>query len=425
MDYEKYDLSSYNLHIIKTKKFKTIIVLVNFKKPITKDEVTIRNLLPLVLLQSNKKYPTKRLLNIAAEKLYGIEVNINEQTLGNYGIVSFALTMINEKYTEKGMQEKSLSFLFDILFNPHIENEAFNSKSFNIVKNNFKSKLYSIKDDTKQYSIIRMLEELDNESPLSFRVGYLDDLEKITPEDLYEYYQKMLKSDKIDIYVLGDIESYEIKKIFLKHFKINTIKKRKENLIIVHKKYRKRIKKIKEYERINQAKLSIGCKLIRLSDYEKKYVFPIFCKILGGPGASKLFINIREKNSLSYYITSIYRMADNLLLIISGINNENFEKTLQLIKKELHDMVKGNISDEELENAKKDMISVIQDIEDIPVRVINSYALMNLVGLDDFEERKKKYFKVTKEELKQVAKKVKMDTVFLLYGDEKSGEEEN
>ena len=87
-----------------------------------------------------------------------------------------------------------------------------------------------------------------------------------------------------------------------------------------------------EKEKIKQVKLSIGCKLINLTDYERKYVLPIYANILGGPSYSKLFNNVRIKNSLAYYVASTYINADNLLLIYSGINIEHFNKTLNLIK---------------------------------------------------------------------------------------------
>jgi hypothetical protein len=81
-----------------------------------------------------------------------------------------------------------------------------------------------------------------------------------------------------------------------------------------------------------------------------------------------------------------------------------------------------DITDEEIDSAKKDMISIIKDIEDSPERIVNSYSLMNLLGLDSFDTRKKHFNEVTKEDIKRVAKKIKMDTIFLLYGDDKDEE---
>ena len=59
MNYEYLDMGAYHLHFIKTKKFKTITVEVNFRRKIKKEEITIRNLLKAVLLTTNKNFKTE------------------------------------------------------------------------------------------------------------------------------------------------------------------------------------------------------------------------------------------------------------------------------------------------------------------------------------------------------------------------------
>jgi predicted Zn-dependent peptidase len=420
-----YDMSSYNLHVIKTDKFKTIKILIGFRRLIKKEELTIRNFLKLILLQSTKKYPTKRLLSIEAEKLYGLELSMVSNRIGKYDLMGIELTMLNEKYTEKGILEKSLNLLFELIFNPNVDNGAFDTKSFNIVKNIYSSQINSVKDDPQYYSIIRMLEEMDKNEPYAYRLGYIDDLEKIDEKNLFEYYESVIKSDAVDIYVLGDVDAEEIKNAFKDHFKVNTIKKNKESVFIEHTKIRSRIKKITEKEDVKQAKLVIGCKLSSLTDFERKYVMSLYNSILGGPSYSRLFQNVREKHSLAYNVWSVYRGSDNMLIIYAGIDYQKFDQAFKLVKKEMNSILKSDVTDDELDNAKKDLISVIKHIEDTPGQVINAYQLMNLVGLDDLETRKKNYLKVTKDDIKRVAKKIKMDTVFLLYGDEIDEENSN
>ncbi|MGI6329728.1 MAG: EF-P 5-aminopentanol modification-associated protein YfmF [Bacilli bacterium] len=414
MKYQRFDLNAYNLHILKTKRFKTISLLINFKRPIVKEEVTIRSFLPLILLNSTNQYQTKRKLSIETENLYGVDISYNQRRLGNYALISFNMSLLKEKYTEPGMFKKSLFFLFDILFNPNVSNEAFDSEVFSIVKNEFVSSLKALKDNTMQYGLVKMLEEMDKKAPYSYRVGYLEDVEKITEKDLYNYYQEMLKSDEIDVFILGDIDVNETKRIFKEYFLIKTIKKERQKLFIEHQTYRKRLKKVIEHQKIKQAKLSMGLKIMKLTDFEKKYVMTLYANILGGPSYSKLFKSIREKNSLAYYVFCRYNLADSLLLIGSGINQDSFDKVIRLIKKEIQNIIKGDITEAEINNVKKDIISVIESIEDSPTRTINAYLLKVLLGLDDFSLIKRNYEKVSKEDLIKVGKKIKIDTVHLL-----------
>ncbi len=416
MKYLTYNLHSYNLHFIKTDKFKTISMLVNFKRPLKKEEVTIRNFLALMLMQSSKNYPNRRLLAIKAEHLYDPNIAVIHRRLGNYSLLSFSLAMLNEAYTEPKMYEKTFAFLMEIIFNPHLKDKAFDAKSFKIVKNMYSSSLKSIKDDPQKYSLIRMLEEMDIKAPYAFRDGYLEDIKKITPKTLKTYYNEVINNDELDIFILGDLDLNEIKRMLKEKIKINTIKRFKGDLVINHQQHRLRIKKVNEEEKIRQSKLSIGCKLINLTDFEQKYIMPLYANILGGASYSKLFATVREKHSLAYYIKSVYIKADNLLLIYSGINKDNASKVLSLIKKEMNEIAKGNIKDSELDKAKKSILSQLDDVFDYPNQIINTYLLISLLKLDDLKTQIKKYQEVTIADLKRVAKKIKMDTVFLLYG---------
>ena len=132
MNYKKYTNNAYNLHLIKTDKFKSILIKINFKRKVKKEDVTYRNLLSKALLQSTNKYKTSRELEIMTEELYGFYMNAESFLSGNYILTSFTANFLNEKYTEKGMNEKSLQFLLDFIFEPDVTNKSFNN--FDIVK---------------------------------------------------------------------------------------------------------------------------------------------------------------------------------------------------------------------------------------------------------------------------------------------------
>ena len=91
MNYEKYSYGAYNLHIINTNKFKTIKVTVNFRAKSLEDEVTIRNILKMILLNSCKDYPKEKDLIIESENLYDLKVSSLSSRVGNYSILSFNL----------------------------------------------------------------------------------------------------------------------------------------------------------------------------------------------------------------------------------------------------------------------------------------------------------------------------------------------
>ena len=180
MKYVKKRFNSYNLHMIKTDRFKTITVDLIFRKKITKEEITKRNVLADMLTFSSKKYPTRRAMAIEQQDLYACEVDFSCYRLGNYYNTDFSLLCLNEKYTEKGTFEQTIKYLADIIFNPNVTNNRFDTKSFNIIKANTIKQIASIKEDTRKYSLVKMLEKMDPKATYALHgFGYLEDLEKI------------------------------------------------------------------------------------------------------------------------------------------------------------------------------------------------------------------------------------------------------
>lgn len=414
------DLGSYNLHFIKTDIFKTITMKVIFHTPIIKEDITKRNILSDILLQSTKEYKTRRDLTIKSEDLYAADIYTSNQRVGNYIMTSFILQTLNDKYTEENNFEESIKFLHEIIFNPDVEEERFKEDKLELVKSNATLALNSIKEDAANYSLIRMSEAYDKTSPISYRMtGYLEDLDKITEENLYEYYERMLDNDYVDIFILGDINEKELLPIIKKYFKFKKVKKRKASYYLPNKKPRKRRLFAKETTKNSQSKLAIACPITKMTDYEKNYSLLLANIILGGTGDSKLFKEVREENSLCYTIRSNYNRLDNLMVINAGIDNVNFDKAVELITKNVQDMKKGKFTDSDINVAKEFYKTSAESLMESPSRIINEVLTEEILGVEPLSERVRKIEKVTKKDIIRACKKINMDTVFLLEGGNK------
>lgn len=417
MNFETINMGSYNLHLIKTNRFKTITIDVDFYREIRKEEITKRNLIKMLLLDSSKDYKTEKELIIESEELYDIKVSSSISRIGNFSNLSFQTKFLNEKYTEEDMNKESIVFFLDLIFNPYV----IDGKFVNVEKqkNKLRQEIDSIKDNKVRYSILKLMEKMKGK-PYSYNTfGYIDDLDEINGKNLYEYYEKILKEDQIDIFVLGDFDPYKIKEIFKEYFKISTFKKENKNIIALELENRKRLVRYREYANVNQAQIAILCNLKDLTDFERKYVIKLYNELLGGNSNSMLFNTVREKNSYCYYINSTAKAYDNILIINSGVEQKNIDKCIKLIKKCLKDIRDGKIKEEDIESARNTIISGIKSASDNPMGVINGYFSRILVGSDDEEERINKFNKVTKEDIIKVSKKVSLHTILTL---EKEGE---
>ncbi len=418
MKEECIDLKYGKLHLIKTDKFRTIEVKVLFKDIIKKEEITKRNFLTDYLILTTKKYNTRKKLAIKIGELYSLFLSSYNTRIGNYYITRFNMSLLDPKYTEDLMLEESFDLLHEVIFEPNFTNKKANRDYFNIVKNNLESSITTITENPRAYANLRMLENMNINKPYAYNtLGYLEDLEKISESNLVEYYEEFINKSLIDIYVIGDIDFKKVKEIVLEKLNFKTIKKERSSIYITHDKITSRVRKVIEERNYNQSKLSIGCKINSLTEFERKYVINLYNMILGGGFNSKFMKILREKKSLAYYINSNVNKADNLLIIQSGISYENFDKVIRGIKKIMKSISEGHVSDIELEEAKIEYLSILEETYDNIDNIVENYIASNLLDLDNYETKKEMIKKVSREDIININKKIYPSVIYLLKGD--------
>lgn len=411
------DLGSYKLHLINTDKFKTITIKVLFHTPIKKEEITKRVLVTNLLLQSSKKYDSRRKLTIESEDLYSAEIGIGNQRLGNYITTSFNLQVLMDKYTEENNLEKSILFLNEIIFNPDVDNKSFKKEKVDFVKHDLMVKLNSIKETPSGYASIKLGEMFDSKSPFSYRIiGYIDDIDKIDEYNLYESYLEMINNDYVDIFVVGDFDNKEMLTLIKKYFKFKKIKKPKKSYILKNR--NPRLKRYFSKEEIDnsQSILAIANPVYRLTKYERDYALPLGNLIFGGGADSKLFKDVREANSLCYTIRSWFNKIDNMIIIKAGIDKVNYTKVINIISKKLDEMKKGKFSEDDINSVKQELINGLESLDEDENAIINDVISSEILDLDDVKTRIETIKKVKKSDIVKAFRKVHMDTVFLLEG---------
>ena len=416
MEYKKIERKNYNLNIIKTDRFKTLTFRIYFRNKIKKEEITLRNMLTRFLVYSTDTYPTKRDIIFKCQDLYAAEVYTSSNMAGSKNVISFTLSILNEKYTEKGMLEESIKFLSDVIYHPNFNNDDLYNAAYTFLYNQYERNITGYKEHKSSYSIMRMYEEMNDNKPYNYReIGYLEDLKKLNKKKLVDYYNKILNDSIVDVYVIGDV-SLDIADLIDKYFTFNEVKNRKFDCIIEHSKLPEKIRVVKEKDDNSQSKLAIACKIKKLTDFERNYVANIYNLILGGSSESKFFQIIREKNSLAYYANSSINKLDNIMVIKAGISKRNYNKVIRLIKKLMKDMTLGKFSEEDIKVAKENYISMLNEIEDNPEAIIDTYTAVEIFGLGDIEARKEEILKVEKSDIVKFSKKVGIDIIYLLEG---------
>ena len=416
MEYICYNMNAYNLHIVNTKKFKTITVDICFREKINKDEITLRNLLKEIMVNASYDYPSERELIKATEELYDLKLLTSTYRIGNYNFLSMKIRFLNEKYTEKGMNYASIKLLLDLIFKPKLDAD------FEKCKNKIEKSILSLNDNKVKYAISKLLEST-KDMPYSYNFyGNIEELNKIKKKKKKKCYENLLTNDIIDIFVVGEVNPEEIKNIFKENFKVKTFHKVDNKVIVKELTPRAKTNIIREQDDINQIQLTILCSLNSITEYERKYVSLVYSEMLGGSANSILFDTVREKNSYAYYVNSIIKPYDNNMIIYSGIHEDNEKEVIKLIKKCLKDITKGKFNDEIFQSSKNTIISSLKASLDNPIGIINNCLSNILVSSPTIEEKIKIIEKITKEEVINFSKKITIHTIYILEG---SNEENN
>lgn len=409
------------IHKIETNQFKTNLYAVFLATPLKRENVTKDALIAAVLRRGTKNIISQDKISKELEEMYGASFDCGIEKTGDNHIIKFYLEALNEEFLpeKEELTQKCINILLDIVTNPFVENNGFKQEYVDGEKENLKQIINGKIDNKARYSLDRCVEEIFKGEPYGlYKYGYVEDLEKITPQNLYEYYKELIKNCKIDIYYSGIFDNDNTEKIIEKRLQENNIESRNAEYVInnemTEKKQKSETKTVEESMDVTQGKLVLG---LQIDDNNKnsRFAASVYNAILGGGANSKLFQNVREKNSLAYTASSSYIRTKNVILVHCGIDIDKYEKALETIKEQIEDMKKGNFTDKDIEDAKKLIISSVKSIsaeQDTEITYDYGQELSNEhTTIKDYQQNIEQ---VKREQIVDIANKININTIYFL-----------
>ncbi len=420
MKYNEIDIKKgIKLHTIKTEKFKTNLIAVMLTTKLDRKNITKNALIPAVLRRGTKFMQTQEEINKKMEDMYGASFDCGLDKTGDNQILKFYMETVNNEFLPQdaeNMIKSSIEKIFEIIFNPYLENGVFKKEYVEQEKENIKQIIDGKIDSKARYALDRCIEEMYKNEPFGlYKFGYVEDLKDINEKNLYEYYLELIKTCKIDIYISGIVDE-NIHNIIKQNENIEKLEERKPDFkeFELVKKENEEAKEIQESMEVTQGKLIIGLD-VNILDKDARYKIMIYNSLLGGSANSKLFQNVREKASLAYTASSSYYRFKNNIFINCGIDIPNYQKALEIIKKQIEDMKNGDFTDEEIENAKNGIIASIKTIDDEQDTEITYYFGQELSGTKtSLEEYIENIQKINKADVLEVAKQISINTIYFL-----------
>lgn len=407
------------LHSIKTDKFKTNLLSVFLTVPLSKETVTYNALIPAVLRRGTANLKSQEEISIELENMYGATFDCGIEKTGDNQILKFYLEMVNDEFLPNQEQtlKKGINLLLDIIFNPLVENNQFKEEYVKSEKENLRKIIDAKIDNKDRYAFDRCIEEMYKNTTYGlYKYGYTENLEKITNKNLYEQYIKLIQTAKIDIFVSGDINEEEITNNIQENYNLNRLQKRPDIHIMGNLKTNNSNspKIIEEKMDVTQGKLVIGTD-VNYNEENNKYKISLYNVILGEGATSKLFQNVRERESLAYTARSNYIRQKGNIYIRCGIEIPNYEKAVAVIEEQLEDMKNGKFTEEDIENAKKYIIAGLKTTKEEQDSEVSYYFGQEISGeYTSFEEYENEIKKVTKQDIENVAKSISINTIYFL-----------
>lgn len=415
-----------NIYKIQDEKFKSIYLALNYIMPVNRVENSQNALLGSVLGKVCNKYKSQKEIEKYLYSLYGAAFNVNIEKLGDLYNIEFKIEFINKKFLPKNkdVSDECIKFLYDIIYDPYLINEEFEKNIVSREKEAILNRIKERKDDKLRYSVQKMEEILCPDEAFGMNLyGDEEIIEKVTSKDLYKRYLDVINNSCIMVLVSGNLDGYEnietkIKNVFENklndNISLDTLRYNTSNNRILED-----VEEVREVQDTTQSVLSIG---LRIKDFsmDEYFAFNVYNTILGGTPSSKLFQNVREKESLAYTVRSRYYRFKPIFVIYAGIQLENYEKAKKVIIDQIEDMKNGKISDIEFESAKESLLADLLEWNDSKI-ALAKMKITNLVAFlnDDMtiEKMREKVREVTIQDVIDVAQKVSVQKIFLLGGE--------
>ena len=409
-----------------TDRFKTGILSVNLVVPLA-GNVAEKSLLPSLLCASCAEYPDLLSLNRKLAELYGAELTPSASKHGENLVLRITMTMIGDRFALDGesISVECARLLCKALFEPNVENGAFRPDEVAREKRIRLDRIEALKSSKRAYAQKQMLELMCADEAYSLSVlGEEEDISALTPEQLYASWQDLLKTAFVQLQVVGDLEVEPITALFREYF--DRVEDRHvvrgETVVIP---FAESVKRGEEEQDIAQSKLVMGFRCGMHEPFENYAAMRTFTDLFGGGTYSRLFMNVREKQSLCYYCAARLTAAKGILTVQSGVETGNAERAEKEILKQLDEMKAGGVTAEDLEKSKRSMEDFFLSVFDTPEELDG--WLFSQVTDDEFqtpEDLVADMKEVTVEQVIEMANNISLDTVFLLKGTGTGGDGE-
>ena len=406
------------LRCVPDQRFKQGCMSIQLLRPMCRQEAALNALLPAVLLRGSAHYPDLRDITLRMDDLYGTSVGPLVRRVGDCQTTGLYAGFMEDRFAMAGdrILEPVAEFLRELLLQPRLEDGVFCADLVESEKKNLISTIESQLNDKRAWAMSRLLRGMCREDSYGIpRLGEKENVAEITPKALWEHYRMILKTSPIDVFYVGSMEPKQVAPLVRDIFASldrDYVPMPAQTPFRWVPAFQK-----EETMDVNQGKLCMGFVTpvtCRDDDYMATQMFNV---IFGGGMTSKLFTEIREKQSLCYAIGSGYYSSKGIITVSAGIDSHMGQQVQQKISEQLEACRRGEITPQEMTAAREALRSSFLATNDSPGAIENYYANAVISGrVTDPESCIRAVEETTPEQVRQAALRTQFHSMFFLKG---------
>ena len=387
-------------------------------RPMDAGEAAMNALLPSVLLRGTRRHMDLRSITHRLDELYGASVSTVVRRVGDYQTTGLYCGFMDDRFALAGDQVLApmVDFLEELLLESPLENGGFLASFVESEKKNLIATIESERNDKRAYAMGQLLKTMCRADTFGLpRLGETEQVAAIEPAGLYAHYRNILKVSPIHIFYVGSAQPEEVARL-LKGI-IHRLERAYEPLAPQTAFHPCQGQDVTETMEVSQGKLCMGFTTPITNRMEQFPAMQMLNTLLGSGMTSKLFMNVREKLSLCYYVGSGYYGTKGIVTVSAGIDFDKEAVTRQEILRQVEACRQGEISDAELTAAREAILSSLRATHDSPGAIEGYYATSALSGMGLTPQAYMAAVEaVTKEQVVEAARQLQLHSTYFLKG---------
>ena len=400
-------------------RFRQGCLSVQLVRPMNEEEAAMNALLPSVLLQGTRHYPDLRAITRHLEGLYGTGISPMVRRVGDCQVTGIYCGFMDDRFALPGDQVllPVLEFVRELLTEPLTRGDSFLPDIVEREKTNLISLIQSEKNDKAVYAMNRLLRAMCRGDSFGIpRLGDVPMVEAVDGKKLYRHYREILKTSPVELFYAGSMAAETLIPALERIF--GDIPRAPEPMPAQTPLRVSGGGELTETMEVSQGKLCMGFVTPVTNRSEEFAAMQVMNTLFGGGMTSRLFVNVREKLSLCYAVSSSYYSMKGIVTVSAGVDFDKEPATRQEILRQLDAVCRGDFTKQELEAARQSLLSGLRGVEDSPGSIEGYYATAGISGIRRTAgEHADAIRAVTAQQVAEAANTLRLHTTYFLKGE--------